>query len=439
MQAKSETLDNAVKAFLDALPRGGAAQTFRTKRRALEILTEIAGRKNRSVRKLTEDDFVKALQKAADGATPEENEKRRLAGLAPRTGRTPASLNPDKTAYGQFIRFCQRRGWMDEGFDPVYEITESSRAQGDLDPERARHRRSVPFEEWGALLDTAGAHHPRSRMTVAIGLAWGRRIGDTARMQWHHLRLDRGIDDQGEPLPDLVELYNSKKGRPQLTGGLIIAPWMRAEIDRYRAWVEATYGPVQGDWYLCPAKVPLSDPGVVNPLDSANWPLIPNRRADTPGLLGDIKHALRGHGWTDRMLLGEGGHTLRRSASIHIENVASREAAQALMDHSSAEQTSYYTGNRKGHRELGEAMLGASVLPGRPATAPTPASEHCAACEATLTPSARFCGQCGHRVAPATCGGCEASLTPSARFCDQCGRPADGGFSGNVIRLRPAS
>jgi hypothetical protein len=47
----------------------------------------------------------------------------------------------------------------------------------------------------------------------------------------------------------------------------------------------------------------------------------------------------------------------------------------------------------------------------------------CPACHAE-TRGAKFCPQCGHRLAvSASCGGCHAELPAGSRFCPECGKP----------------
>ena len=64
--------------------------------------------------------------------------------------------------------------------------------------------------------------------------------------------------------------------------------------------------------------------------------------------------------------------------------------------------------------------------PATPAVATTSsvagAQSTCANCNASLVPNAKFCAECGTKVAP-TCAHCGASLPPTGKFCPECGTP----------------
>src|SRR5688572_15947934 len=50
----------------------------------------------------------------------------------------------------------------------------------------------------------------------------------------------------------------------------------------------------------------------------------------------------------------------------------------------------------------------------------------CPRCQHDNPPQAKFCLQCGSRLA-LTCSGCGTELPPDAKFCLQCGRPVSAG------------
>jgi integrase len=181
MSVKSAPLDEAVEAYFDDLQSERlAVGTIRLKRRALGALQEAAGRKNLSTRKLTVEHFRACLNSLANGASEEENAKRRLKGLAPRTGRSPRSMRTDRYTLGQFVDFLKERKWVAQGFNPLYRVTKSSRDKGNTAPEKIRQKRIVEEEEWGPLLETADARHPRSRMIVAFSFYHGPRPSELA-------------------------------------------------------------------------------------------------------------------------------------------------------------------------------------------------------------------------------------------------------------------
>lgn len=57
------------------------------------------------------------------------------------------------------------------------------------------------------------------------------------------------------------------------------------------------------------------------------------------------------------------------------------------------------------------------------ATAPGPDTVSCANCGADLSPSAKFCNECGEpvRQKPTNCPECNAPVAPGAKFCNECG------------------
>lgn len=72
---------------------------------------------------------------------------------------------------------------------------------------------------------------------------------------------------------------------------------------------------------------------------------------------------------------------------------------------------------------LGARPLEAGPPSAQPA-APVPgqaASTLCPDCRSPLTPGARFCSQCGHKLG-SRCPGCQAPTLPEMRYCAQCGQ-----------------
>lgn len=68
---------------------------------------------------------------------------------------------------------------------------------------------------------------------------------------------------------------------------------------------------------------------------------------------------------------------------------------------------------------------GPGHIPNQAPEAPKgPAGGFCPQCKQPLEKNAKFCNQCGHRVAaPARCSQCGCDLPVGARFCSQCGAP----------------
>jgi hypothetical protein len=58
----------------------------------------------------------------------------------------------------------------------------------------------------------------------------------------------------------------------------------------------------------------------------------------------------------------------------------------------------------------------------------SPTEKICSGCGAPVP--GRFCGTCGLAAGPRSCSACQAELSPQARFCHRCGTPAPGGGAG---------
>src|ERR1700748_3818046 len=76
--------------------------------------------------------------------------------------------------------------------------------------------------------------------------------------------------------------------------------------------------------------------------------------------------------------------------------------------------------------------MGSSISPDSQAETVT-----CPGCKAKA--SGKFCSNCGATLAAANCGACNAPLTPGAKFCHRCGTPAgaegpvnQGGFASGL-------
>ncbi|MHA7813696.1 MAG: zinc ribbon domain-containing protein [Phycisphaerales bacterium] len=49
----------------------------------------------------------------------------------------------------------------------------------------------------------------------------------------------------------------------------------------------------------------------------------------------------------------------------------------------------------------------------------------CPSCATPIEPDARFCAQCGLRIAEVHCPSCDATIQPDARFCSDCGHAVE--------------
>lgn len=364
---KSVPLETAVAAYMDTLtPASLSRSTLDSKTRTMSYLIDFVGRRNKSVRKLTNDDFIGLMARLSKPAGVLEAAGRKAQGLSPRLGRSPNSLRGDRATLNQFIQFCKREGWMDPAFDPLWEVTRSKRVNGHRAARFAK--RNVPFEEWPALLDAAGTVSPATRMLVAVALLCGRRASEVAFLRWGDIKNGR------------VHFWNIKLGRVAHAGGMPVSPWLQRELDTYTAWYRQHTGIAEPEpeWPLVPTRLQPAaalDTGVkFAQRDRGAWPLNLSKNLTPNNVTREIRDALEAHGWTDEELYGEGGHTLRRSFALHLEDVADLEAATAALDHDSSKMTAQYTGRRGGRKAM-EKALGAmgATPPTRPAESPAEA------------------------------------------------------------------
>lgn len=79
----------------------------------------------------------------------------------------------------------------------------------------------------------------------------------------------------------------------------------------------------------------------------------------------------------------------------------------------------------QGSQDWMQELLGGLAAVAR--LVPRVAETGCPECGQPLTPGARFCSQCGHKLSlhPDHCPGCQAPTPPEMRFCAQCGQRLD--------------
>lgn len=304
-------------------------------------------------------------QLAADAPSKEARRKIETYAIGgPRSGRSPSTLVADRRHLRQFVEYCQANNWMAQSFRPFPPNAgrvAGGDAQGHEDaPDK---RRVVSYNDWEKLLDTAESIHPRTRILVAMGLYWGRRVSEAAMLQWAHINSTTEPVDRGtmplsyraiETGPGQAIIRNVKRRR---TIVIPIGAPMQAELDRWQAWLEKTqHEPVRLDWFVVAPRIQATKLSTVGgslwaPRD---WPVVPTRKATPIALSKDVQRALTAFGWRD--VKGEGMHTLRRSVAAHLDSIGEIASAQALLDHMHRATTELYTRNRAGESELSALM-----------------------------------------------------------------------------------
>lgn len=374
-------IDQAIPRWI-ATHRRASASALKTKRLATAALLRAAAADGvLYVRDLKRHHFDAAFADLADGIGDQERKRRAaikaqyrsksarlrvetFATGGPRTGRCEATLVGDRRHLRQFVDYCKGNNWMANSLQP-FSLDGGTVSGGDAPgrEDAPEKRRVVRFNDWNRLLDTAGELHPRTRVLVAVGLLWGRRVSEAALLQWGHINLTDEMQDRSdltlsyravEIEPGYVLIRNVKRRR---TISIPVGATMREELTRWQDWVEKTaVGPVQPNWYVIPARVSavkLSSVGA-SIWQPREWPVTLDRPAATEGLIKDVQKTLTKFGWRD--VRGQGMHTLRRSVASHLDSIGELSAAQALLDHMHRSTTEGYSGNRAGESDLDVLM-----------------------------------------------------------------------------------
>lgn len=381
MPIERERIDVAVRRWIDSLsPKRPSASALKAKRIATDaLLRAAAGEGTTYLRDLRRYHFDATMADLANGLGAKELERRRVLTSAtpgrasrrkietfpvggPRSGRSPATLVADQRHLRQFVEYCQANSWIAQSFRPFPPGSErGSDAQSNEDaPDK---RRIVSYNEWPALLDAAEKIHPRTRVLVAMGLYWGRRVSEAAMIQWGHINsTDETVNRSGLALsyrsvvtgPGQAVIRNVKRRR---TIVIPIGAPMQAELNRWQDWLEKMdYGPAQMNWFVVPPRMSVRDVHTTGGSIWAGheWPVVLDRQPITIALIKDVQRALTTIGWQD--IKGEGMHTLRRSVAAHLESIGEIASAQALLDHKHRSTTELYTLNRAGESDLAALM-----------------------------------------------------------------------------------
>jgi len=206
-----------------------------------------------------------------------------------------------------------------------------------------RFRRVVPrqhdrinLSEFPALLDAAESQHPRDRMYLAMGLFTLLRQGEILSLKIKDIDLELNVIDAV-----LHKTYDRDQMR--------IVPELRKELRTWFTYYATQSGPLQGNWYLIPARGVSGFSG--NPRTGGTRRpdrLIPTR---APMDMHDqVKAALASLGWEAK---GKhlGSHTLRRSAARALYEELVKEGVDdalrqvsAWLHHRSVTTTELYLG-----------------------------------------------------------------------------------------------
>lgn len=204
-------------------------------------------------------------------------------------------------------------------------------------PRKEEHeRRRVHVSQFPALLDTAT--HPRDRIVLALGLYLFLRASEVTSLRVRDVDLAAGTVN-----------VNVHKGKRHDV--MPVSTELASELRRWLTRYTQECGPLNPDWWLCPAKTP--------PTFQGGQPrLKPDSPVSNPQTI--VHRALIGIGWTTDTGGStpgagqrEGVHTLRRSGAralydTRVDNGGTYDGAirvvQAMLHHKSVTTTEHYIG-----------------------------------------------------------------------------------------------
>ena len=213
-----------------------------------------------------------------------------------------------------------------------------------------RERRRIPLDQFPRLLDAAGDRHPRDRMVVACGLFLFLRASEIRTLRVRDVDLSSG---------EVQVAVHKTRDRDIMP----ISAELDAELRRWLAWYGEHYGPLQPDWYLCPAVGATRQPSDMNYADRELAPtsqMCPN--------MAVVQQALAAIGWADTA--GEGVHCLRRSAARALFDELAAQSfdgamrrVMSLLHHKSQLTTETYLGLSVDKAQRDKAVRGHSLFP----------------------------------------------------------------------------
>lgn len=248
-------------------------------------------------------------------------------------GHSPGTMNNHLFTLRHFFKWCAQRKYRPLGDDPTAGRRPWKQPQ--------RRRLMVPRQDFQALLDAAP--HPRDRMVVALGLYLFLRQSEIASIEMAHVDLTAATvwvtvhkTGQVDPMPITQELDR--------------------ELRRWMTWYTLDAGPLEPNWYLCPAKAGPkftgTGQGKLVQVESPAGTLRPTTKMQH--IEDCAKRALVRAGFPIRDAEGrstmEGVHTLRRSGAraLFDDLVDNRghdgagRLVQAMLHHKSFSMTERY-------------------------------------------------------------------------------------------------
>lgn len=252
-----------------------------------------------------------------------------------------STFNVERGRVKTFLDWC-----VEEGYIPVSPMRGVDRRRVGV-----KDRLRLTPEQMVELIE--GAEYPRDRIVLALGCNTGLRSHAIANLRVGDVDLGAGV----------LRAYTSKT---ETTRGLPITLDLDVELRRWLAYYQDQCGPLQADWFLCPARYRFGwfvdpatgerddDTSVIRPTVSVGRPV-------------RIVHAGLARLGLDAK--GEGFHTLRRSSGRAVFEAALEDGdpraihvAQAFLQHENAAMTQHYIGTSHERQRLDETMRGQAFL-----------------------------------------------------------------------------
>jgi len=263
--------------------------------------------------------------------------------------------NKARAMLSSFFIWCQRRGYLPKGSDPL-EGTRNRRVPD-------RDRTIIPPADLPAVLDVA--ENPRDRAIIAIGYYLFLRVSETSCLRWQDVDWDHPRKGTDEWKPT-VSVFRQKTGTSDV---LPMAEELYHELRRWKLAYSAEIGqPVRPGWFVIPSRTLAKRTGVKGRkglVEVQGSVLLPTR--ETKDVTRVINRVLKS---ADLYQLGEGGHTLRRSGAVALYNQLSSvghdraiRMVQAMLGHSGISTTEVYLKLSLDRKSRNDLLAGKRMFP----------------------------------------------------------------------------
>lgn len=262
-------------------------------------------------------------------------------------GESPAAsrpCNPDtvlqrRNKIAAFFEYCKARGWTTLDVKTAATLPKSGHVRKDY--------LRLTAEEMLKLLDLC--EHPRDRMYVALQMNTGLRASSITLLRIKHVHLSKGYLFVQVPKSSIVDQ-------------LMITADLEPELRRYLTWYQETYGPLNPEWFLVPAKRQRQfvSYNVKEPAESVR--MTPDKRFKQ--VTRSLRPILKKLGYSDEELAKEGSHTLRRSSAVAFRDLLLKEGVKdatpvvsSFLHHKNEATTRLYLGFDR-EKEIRDSLLG---------------------------------------------------------------------------------